>query len=51
MKIEIEDADEKLTHLRDCQENVKRQILMLKNQINDLTADDASVKDQDGDFV
>lgn len=50
MQIEIKEADEKLFHLRDCQENVKRQILMLKKQINDLTADDASEKNQDGNF-
>lgn len=51
VRIEIEDADDKILHLTDSQEKVKGQILTLQSQINDLTAASASDKNQNGNFV
>lgn len=50
MRIEIEDADDKILHLIDRQEKVKGQILSLQSQINDLTVASASDKNQNGSF-
>jgi hypothetical protein len=51
VRIEIEDADDKILHLTDSQEKVKGLILTLQSQINDLTAASATDKNQNGNFV
>ena len=50
MRIEIEDADDKILHINDSQEKIKGQILSLQNQISDLTVASASDEYQKGDL-